>query len=261
MKNIQEIEIFSKVDESRRGHVEALFTHQIYYRGETITEFGEPVEGLYVVEKGEVEVSIPGFEGVLATLGEGKSFGELSLFNDDDVASATVTVSTESAEVLFCPREALNLALAVDVLLAVGFYHGSTLLVVERLKNTNQKISGEISQSIKMATSLIEEISTSGHLGFTQDEIQVAGSTIVSGMTDIVKSLMVLKESEDPVPPEEIARLADSAKKIYYSDFQVFEKVSQQLQVLGQHLDNVKRILSQQEVVEVEDDHSLQDLS
>ena len=261
IKDIQEIEIFSKVDESRHDQVEALFTEQIYYRGETITTFGESVEGLYLLEKGEVEVTIPGFEGVLATLGEGKSFGELSLFNVDDVASATVTVSTESTEVLFCPREALNLALMVDELLAAGFYHGSTLLVTDRLKNTNQKISGEISESIKMATSLIEEISTSGHLGLTQDEIHAVGSTIVSGMTDIVKSLMVLKESEDPVPPEEIARLADSAKKIYYSDFQVFETVAQQLQVLGQHLDNVKRILSQQEVVEVEDDNSLQDLS
>ena len=260
-KDIQEIEIFSKVAESKRDKIERLFSAQIYDRGETITRYGEPVEGLYLIEEGEVEVSIPGFDGVLATLDEGKSFGELSLFNPDEVASATVTVSTETAELLFCPREALNLALVVDELLAAGFYHGCTLLIADRLKKTNQKISGEISTSIKTAKSLIEEISTSGHLGQTQEEFQAAGTRIFSDMTDVVKSLIVLKESEAPVSPEEIARLADSAEKIYYSDFQVFEMVSQRLQVLGQHLDNVKRILSQQEVVEVEGDNSLRDLS
>ena len=80
-------------------------------------------------------------------------------------------------------------------------------------------------------------------------------------MTDIVKSLMVLKESNRAVDPAEIARLADKAKDVYYSDFHVFEKVSKQLQVIGQHLDNVNLILSHQPVLEVEEDMSLDDLS
>jgi hypothetical protein len=62
------------------------------------------------------------------------------------------------------------------------------------------------------------------------------------------------------VSPEDIGELADRAKKIYYSEFQVFEKVHTQLQVLGSHLENVTRILNQQETVEVEGDMSLLDL-
>jgi hypothetical protein len=120
-----------------------------------------------------------------------------------------------------------------------------------------KKISGEIAKSMKMAASLIEEISTSGNLGFTQQAIQEAGTNIVTGMTDILKKLLMMKQSGEAVSHEGIAELADSAKEIYYSEFQVFEKVHTQLQTLGNHLDNVTRILSQQEVLEVEEDMSL----
>lgn len=257
--HIQDIEIFSEIDESRLDRIEALFVSQTCDRGHQVTQYGQSVHGLYLLESGQVEVSIPGFSGVLATLEAGMSFGELSLFNPDDVASATVTVSSDSAELLFCPRDALNLALQVDEKLAAGFYRGSTLMVADRLKNTNKKISGEISKSIKMATSLIEEISSAGDLGVAQGELESVGSQIVSGMTDIVKSLMVMKESNRAIQPMEITRLADKAKDIYYSDFQVFDRVNKQLNAMGQHLDNVNRILSNQDTLEVDEDMSLHD--
>lgn len=260
VNSIKEIEIFAKVDDSCLEKLTSLFTERNHDKGVKIINAGEPVDGLYLLEEGEVSVSIPGFEGVLATLGAGTSFGELSLFNADDAASATVTISSDTACMKFCPRASLMDALAEDPLLAAGFYHGSALLVAGRLRGTNQKISGEISKSIKMAGGLIDEISTSGNLGFAQQEIQTAGSNIVSGMTDILKSLLVMKQSGEAIPPEDIARLADSAKSIYYSEFQVFEKVHKQLQVLGSHLDNVSRILNQQELLEVDEDMTLLDL-
>ncbi len=257
---VKDIEIFCRVDASRHARVAELFSSRECSKGDTILRFGESVDGLYVLRDGEVEVSIPGFEGVLARLTEGNSFGELSLFNADDTASASVTVSSEQALLDFCPRAALVRALGEDELLAAGFYHGSALLVAGRLRTTNQKISGEIAKSIKMAGSLIEEISTLGNLGSAQQEIKLAGSHIVSGMTEILKGLLVMKQSGEPVSPDEIARLADRAKEIYYSDFQVFEKVHGQLTVLGQHLDNVTRLLRRQELLEVEEDFALDDL-
>ena len=172
-----------------------------------------------------------------------------------------MTVSSDGAVVLFCSRDALNLALGEDEQLALSFYRASTLLVTERLKNTNQKISGEISKSVKMATRLIEQVSTAGNLGQTQDPLQSVGSTIVSSMTDIVKSLLVMKKSNRAVDQTEISRLADKAKGFYYSDFPVFQSVSKQLKVIGQHLDNVNLILSHQQVLEVEEAMSLDDLS
>ena len=258
---IHGIEIFAELADDKLSQIEALFVTRSFHRGDEVTRYGEPVDGLYLLDKGEVDVSIPGFDGVLATLKAGSSFGELSLFSPDDVASATVKVSSATAEMLFCPRDSLNLALTVDEALAASFYRGATLMVTDRLKNTTQKISGEISKSISTATRLIEEVSTAGDLGHTQDELLNVGSSIVSSMTDIVKSLLVLKESNREVDPAEIARLADKAKEVYYADFHVFEKVSKQLKVIGQHLDNVNRILSHQPVQAVEEDMDLDDLS
>ncbi|MBL6690616.1 MAG: cyclic nucleotide-binding domain-containing protein [Pseudomonadales bacterium] len=257
--HIQDIEIFAEVDESLRSKVEALFVDESFDHGENITEYGKPVNGLYLLEKGEVTVSIPGYEGILATLTDGASFGELSLFNPEDVASATVTVSSDSADLLFCPRDALTLALQVDAKLAAGFYRGSTILVADRLKNTNQKISGEISKSIQMARDLIEDISSAGELGSAQAQFENAGSAIVTSMTNIVKRLLVLKGKNRDVTHKEITQIADQAKEIYYSDFAVFEKVNKQLKTLGQHLDNVNRVLSNQDLVEVDEDMSLDD--
>jgi hypothetical protein len=133
-------------------------------------------------------------------------------------------------------------------------------MVAARLRTTNQKISGEIAKSINMAGSLIEEISLSGDLSFAQEEIEVSGSNIVSGMTDILKDLLVMKQSGDAIPPEKIANLADKAKDLYYNEFPVFEKVHKQLKALGGHLDNVHRILNRQEMIEVDEDMTLLDL-
>ena len=257
--NIQGVEIFSYIAESRRDKLEALFSLLTYDQGASVIKHGEPVNGLYILNKGEVEVLIPGFEGVLATLDEGRSFGEMSLFSSDDLASATVSVKSITAELLFCPRDLLTKTLVEDELLAAGFYHGCAQMVAERLRTTNKKISSEIAKSINMASLLIQEISTSGNLGVAQEELITTGSSIVSGMTKILQDLLVMKQTGEPVPHEDIARLADSAREIYYSEFQVFEKVARQLQYLGQHLDNVSRILSQQDVIAVDDDVILSD--
>ena len=112
-----------------------------------------------------------------------------------------------------------------------------------------------------MATRLIEEVSTAGNLGQTQDQLQSVGSTIVFNMTDIVKSLLIMKESNRAVDPTEISQLADKEKDFYYSDFPVFQSMSKQLKVIGQHLDNVNLILSHEQVQEVEEDMSLDDLA
>lgn len=254
---IGNIEIFASLDEDKLQVIEGLFTSRSFAEGAEIITFDEPVDGLYLVSSGKVEVFIPGYEGVLATLSQGHSFGELSLFHPGDKASATVRVASPGAECLFCDTDALHKKLAEDKALAAGFYHGSALMMADRLKATNNKISGDIAKSINTAIDLVDDIASSRKLGLAQQDLNAAGSSIVSGMTDIVKSLLVMKQSEQPIPASEIARLADSAKDIYYSEFQVFDRIAQQLQVLGQHLDNVKRILNQQEADEIKGDKKL----
>ena len=77
----------------------------------------------------------------------------------------------------------------------------------------------------------------------------------------ILKRLLVMKQKGGAITHSEIGKLADDAKAIYYSEFQIFDKVNKELKVLGQHLENVTRILNQQELLEVEGDLSFFDLS
>lgn len=256
---LADIELFARIDENKLDQIETLFSTRHYQQNAVVIHHGEQVNGLYLVLDGEVDIVIPGFDGVIATLDKGTSFGEMSLFDLNDVASATVTVSTKSAELFYCPRESLASALAQDQSLAAGFYHGSALMMAHRLRGTNEKISGEIGKSIQMASELIEEVASTGMLESTQNEIQAAGSSIVSGMTGILKRLLAMKQTGEPVPHQDISHLADITKDLYYSEFQVFDRVYQQLQLLGQHLENVKRILSEQEVLEITGDGSLLD--
>ena len=257
--NLNDIEIFSCIDDSRHGIVEALFKPLQIDRGKTILTCGEPVDGLYLLESGEVEITLPGFDGVLATLGQGNVFGEVSLFSPEDTASATVTVSSDAATLMFCPRSALTTVIESDELLAAGFFKGCTTLMAERLRSTNKKISGEISKSTQLASLLVEEISSSGNLDLVQEELESSGSNIVSGMTTILKRLLVMKQAGEPIDPAEIAALADKAKDIYYTDFAVFEKIQKQLGLLSQHLENINRVLRQQEALEFEGDMELND--
>ena len=60
MREINDIEIFSRIDASRIEKIRGLFESRRYNAGTAILRYGESVDGLYLLEQGEVTVSIPG---------------------------------------------------------------------------------------------------------------------------------------------------------------------------------------------------------
>ncbi len=77
-----------------------------FKKGEQIFKEGDSTMGLYLITSGKVEISkvtSDGWRQILATLGEGYFFGELSLLEGRrHMATAVVT---EDAEILFIPKE------------------------------------------------------------------------------------------------------------------------------------------------------------
>lgn len=97
--------LFRPLDRRQRFDLIRRFTAHDVAAGVTIVEEGAPGRGLFVLLNGEVDVSKRDGDTkvLLATLGPGDVFGEISLLNNEP-ASATVTAAKQST-VLFLARE------------------------------------------------------------------------------------------------------------------------------------------------------------
>jgi len=75
------------------------FSRQAYQKGEKLVEAGGPGGSVFIIETGQVRISLPGSDGrevTLAHLGPGDCFGEMSML-DGEPRSAAVTAVDETA--------------------------------------------------------------------------------------------------------------------------------------------------------------------
>ena len=90
--------LFAALDDEAAGALRASMSHVRLTRGETVFSEGDAGDRLYVVASGKVKLgrtSGDGRENLLAVLGPGEMFGELSLF-DPGPRTATATAVTET---------------------------------------------------------------------------------------------------------------------------------------------------------------------
>ena len=90
--------LFAALDDEQAAELRASMTEVTLARGDSLFHEGDPGDRLYVVTEGKIKLgrtSSDGRENLLAILGPGQMFGELSLF-DPGPRSATVTAVTDS---------------------------------------------------------------------------------------------------------------------------------------------------------------------
>ncbi len=95
---LRETPLFSSLDEEAAESLRASMTDTELERGEVLFNEGDSGDRLYVVLDGKIKLgrtSGDGRENLLAVLGPGQMFGELSLF-DPGPRSATATAVTDS---------------------------------------------------------------------------------------------------------------------------------------------------------------------
>jgi CRP-like cAMP-binding protein len=98
-KNLQKTPLFSALDEEAAIALQKSMVPQTIKRGSTLFQEGDAGDRLYVVTAGKIKLSHSsgdGRESVLAVLGPGDMFGELSLF-DPGPRTATASAVTDSA--------------------------------------------------------------------------------------------------------------------------------------------------------------------
>ncbi|MBI2372720.1 MAG: cyclic nucleotide-binding domain-containing protein [Deltaproteobacteria bacterium] len=133
---------FSELSRSDRRELIGKFQSKSLHRGDVVIEEGEDGRGLYLVLRGELEVTRKHSAGntlKLATLKSGDVFGEMSLLRNAPTV-ATVTAKT-SGEVLFLPKDAFHEAMAAHP--GVAGTLGS--LSTERLRANTVFESGALS--------------------------------------------------------------------------------------------------------------------
>jgi len=118
--------------------LEKLVHHRTYASGDFVFKNRAPGEGMYIIMKGTIKITIgtrSGDEKVLAELKEGDFFGELALF-DNEPRSANALATTDSKLIGFFTADLLSLQdrnpqMTNKILMNLGSMLG------ERLRNTN----------------------------------------------------------------------------------------------------------------------------
>lgn len=114
-------------------------THE-YDAGSTIFEKGDPGESMYVVLRGKV--AMKNGDAIIAELGKGQHFGEMSLV-DRSVRSLTA-VATDAATLVAVRRKDFYAIIKKEAPLAVKLLWSFVQVLADRLRKTTADLSGAL---------------------------------------------------------------------------------------------------------------------
>ncbi len=166
---LKEVPLFNLLDDHERAELAAQLDVVHFAAGQTIFNYGDPGDAIFVISSGEAEVFFKNDTGeriVLEVATRGDFFGELSML-DSGTRSASV-VATKDMTALRLDRVDLEKFLqlrpqaAMDLLAAMGKRHRVT---VERLRHTATRNVNEESEDkrtlVQKAADMIAEFSGS----------------------------------------------------------------------------------------------------
>jgi CRP/FNR family transcriptional regulator, cyclic AMP receptor protein len=155
--------ILSVASQELREAMEAVATRTALPAGQVLFSHGEPGDAVYVIERGEIEISVHSVDGrklALDVLRDGEVFGEIALFGGARTATATaqtdcVLRKIRRADVLSTLRRQPGLALDfID-------------LLCERLRRLSDKLEERsfLPVSARLANRLLYLDAKLGHTG------------------------------------------------------------------------------------------------
>ncbi|HVT36282.1 MAG TPA: DUF1003 domain-containing protein [Nevskiaceae bacterium] len=157
---LKEVELFQHLDDDDCRQLAQMIDLRPLAAGTTLFHAGEPGESLYIVNRGEIELSIRDTTGQkisLAVVGAGQVFGELALL-DRGPRSATA-VSLIESELLELRRDELELLFrkspgaALSLLAAMGHMtrKADELLKTRVARNVNEEVAESLSTFQRIA--------------------------------------------------------------------------------------------------------------
>ncbi|MGE4131636.1 MAG: Crp/Fnr family transcriptional regulator [Bdellovibrionales bacterium] len=139
---LQNVYLFRGMDKTELNSVVEICTVATHNPGDTIFMKGEQAKALYLIKHGSVKIQQTTKGGdtlVVATLGTGSHFGEMS-FVDGEARSATA-VAGERTEVIAIPYDRLKNFLTENKEAAVKFYRELSHFLCGRLRMTTTDLN------------------------------------------------------------------------------------------------------------------------
>ena len=158
---MEQVEILAPLSAAELGKLVQQVSIQSFAAGETAVHQGEPGDSFYIIKKGRVEVIVEkaeGEEAVVATLGQGNFFGEMSLLTGA-VRTASIHVK-EDAEFIVINKENFRSTLANNPSIAesmsqllserqAGLIAGRERLDASTLERHKKDASGKLLSKIR----------------------------------------------------------------------------------------------------------------
>ena len=134
---LRRVPLFAGLTEIQLDQLAAGSARRSYPKGRTIVSEGEPSQSMYILLAGRAKVQRSDSEGkevILAVLGSGEYFGEMSLIDDSPRSASVITL--ESSEFIAVSKEAFKAMLAQSPDMAMSVMRG----LVRRLREADKKI-------------------------------------------------------------------------------------------------------------------------
>jgi len=134
---LRRVPLFSGLTESQLEQLAAGSARRSYPKGRTIVSEGEPSQSMYILLAGRAKVQRSDSEGkevILAVLGSGEFFGEMSLIDDAPRSASVITL--EPCEFMAVSKEAFKAMLAQSPEVSMNVMRG----LVRRLREADKKI-------------------------------------------------------------------------------------------------------------------------
>ena len=140
---VRKIPLFKDVDEPTLNVLWPCLRERRLRRGEVLFRAGDPGDELFLIYSGSIVVSklVTGrVEQVLRRMEPGETFGEMSLFGDEQTRSATIQAETDVV-LLGLHRDNLNQFIESNPRAAAKFFLEMIRIAFQRLRDTSELVA------------------------------------------------------------------------------------------------------------------------
>ncbi len=253
---LKNVALFQNISDTFLQIIAAASAEREYGRGDKVIAVDEDVPGVFILVEGNIAICMPDFEHPVAEQGPISTFGEMSLIDDTKKASADVVVSSDKARMMFCPSSKFEELINNNDDFAKGFYQSAAALVSQRLRQTNLKVVGEVQSALECIDKMFETSGLSKKILQTQGELDEAGGNIVSKLIQVMPLLDQVREVS-PGSSDLLQELQAKLEDIFLVESQKFDRISQELNLLVQYFENLKRVASGGVPLEISGDEKL----